>query len=60
MKNIIDDATIEYVGILAKLSLSEEEAEQAKTDKGKMLDYNDKLGECRAHVACLQGAERIP
>lgn len=45
MKNIIDDATIEYVGILAKLSLTEEEAEQAKTDMGKMLDYIDKLGE---------------
>lgn len=45
MKNIIDDATIEYVGILAKLELSEEEKEQAKKDMGSMLDYIDKLGE---------------
>ncbi len=30
MANIISDETIEYVGILAKLSLSEEEREQAK------------------------------
>lgn len=45
MANIIDDATIEYVGILAKLSLSEEEKEQAKKDMGSMLDYIDKLNE---------------
>ncbi len=45
MKNIIDDATIEYVGILAKLELSEAEREQAKQDMGRMLDYIDKLGE---------------
>ena len=30
MANHIDDATIEYVGILAKLELSGEEKEQAK------------------------------
>lgn len=30
MANIISDETIEYVGILAKLELSEEEKEQAK------------------------------
>ena len=45
MANIISDETIEYVGILAKLELSEEEKEQAKTDMGRMLDYIDKLGE---------------
>lgn len=45
MANIIDDETIEYVGILAKLELSPEEREQAKTDMGRMLDYFDKLGE---------------
>ena len=45
MANIIDDATIEYVGILAKLDLTGEEAEQAKKDMGRMLDYIDKLGE---------------
>lgn len=45
MANIISDETIEYVGILAKLELSGEEKEQAKTDMGKMLDYIDKLNE---------------
>lgn len=45
MSNIISDETIEYVGILAKLELSEEEKEQAKSDMGRMLDYIDKLGE---------------
>ena len=45
MANIISDETIEYVKILAKLELSEEEKEQAKTDIGRMLDYNDKLNE---------------
>lgn len=45
MANIISDETIEYVGILAKLELSEEEKEKAKTDMGNMLDYIDKLGE---------------
>lgn len=45
MANVIDDATIEYVGILAKLELSGEEREQAKKDMANMLDYIDKLGE---------------
>ena len=45
MANIISDDTIDYVGILAKLELSPEEKEQAKTDMGRMLDYIDKLNE---------------
>ena len=45
MNNIISDETIEYVGILAKLELSDEEKEQAKKDMGSMLDYIDKLNE---------------
>ena len=45
MANVIDDATIEYVGILAKLELSDEEKEQANKDMASMLDYIDKLGE---------------
>ena len=45
MANIISDETIEYVGILSKLGLSEEEKEQAKKDMGSMLDYIDKLNE---------------
>ena len=45
MANIISDETIEYVGILSKLELSEEEKEQAKKDMGSMLDYIDKINE---------------
>lgn len=45
MANIISNETIEYVGILAKLELSDDEKEQAKKDMGSMLDYIDKLGE---------------
>lgn len=45
MANVISDETIEYVGILAKLELSDEEKEKAKSDMGRMLDYIDKLGE---------------
>ena len=45
MANIISDETIAYVGILAKLELSEEEKERAKKDMGEMLDYIDKLNE---------------
>lgn len=45
MANIINDETIEYVGILAKLELSEEEKEAAKKDMVRMLDYIDKLNE---------------
>lgn len=43
MAHIISDETIEYVGILAKLELSDEEKEQAKKDMGNMLDYIDLL-----------------
>lgn len=45
MANIISDETIEYIGILAKLELSDEEKEAAKVDMGRMLDYFDKLNE---------------
>lgn len=45
MANKISDETIEYVGILAKLKLSGEEKEQAKSDMEKMLDYIDTLNE---------------
>ncbi|MDO4284520.1 MAG: Asp-tRNA(Asn)/Glu-tRNA(Gln) amidotransferase subunit GatC [Eubacteriales bacterium] len=44
-KNAISDETIEYVGILSKLELSDEEKEQAKKDMESMLDYIDQLGE---------------
>lgn len=45
MANIISDETIEYVGILAKLELSDEEKEQEKKDMANMLDYIDTLNE---------------
>ena len=45
MANKISDETLEYVGILAKLELSEEEKEAARSDMEKMLDYIDTLNE---------------
>ena len=41
----ITDETIEYVGILAKLELNDEEKEAAKKDMSEMLDYVNKLNE---------------
>ncbi len=45
MRNVISDETMEYVGILAKLELSGEEAQAAKKDMEEMLDYIDQLDE---------------
>lgn len=45
MEERINDDTIEYVSILAKLELTPDEKEQAKKDMGRMLDYIDKLNE---------------
>lgn len=45
MKNSINYETIEHVGILAKLELSEAEKEAAMEDMSRMLDYIDKLNE---------------
>ena len=45
MAQKISDETIEYVGILAKLDLSDEEKEAAKKDMGRMLDYIDMLNQ---------------
>lgn len=45
MVHKISDETIEYVGILAKLNLSEEEKEKAKEEMEKMLNYIDTLNE---------------
>ncbi len=44
-KNVISNETMEYVGILAKLDLSEEERQAAKKDMERMLDYIDTLNE---------------
>ena len=50
MANIISDETIEYVGILAKLELSDEEKEKAKSD----------MGPCAGKINCrLSGFEAI-
>lgn len=45
MSHKITDEIMEYVSILAKLELSEEEKEQAKRDMENMLNYIDKLAE---------------
>ncbi len=45
MAQQITEETIDYVGILAKLELSGEEKQQAKTDMERMLNYIDKLNE---------------
>ena len=45
MANKISDETIECVGVLAKLDLSDEEKEAAKKDMGRMLDYIDMLNQ---------------
>ena len=45
LANVISDETMEYVGILAKLELKDEEKESARQDMQKMLDYVDKLNE---------------
>ena len=45
MANVISDETMEYVGILAKLELKDEEKESARQDMQKMLDYVEKLNE---------------
>ena len=50
MANKISDETIEYVGILAKLELSDEEKQNAKSDMEKMLDYIDKLNELDSKI----------
>lgn len=45
MARMLDDETIEYVGILAKLELSDTEKKQACEDMSSMLDYFDKMNE---------------
>lgn len=45
MPHNITDETIAYIGILAKLELSDSEKQQAKKDIADMLSYIDKLNE---------------
>lgn len=64
MANVISDETMEYVGILAKLELSDAEKEAAKKDMESMLDYIDKLNDwippCGTDVPRISGAECVP
>ena len=55
MANVISDETIEYVGILAKLELSDEEKEAAKKDMGRMLDHTIHAG---SH-SCMRGCSEL-
>ena len=41
----IDDDTLEYVGILAKLELDVDEKEAARSDMEKMLGFVEKMNE---------------
>lgn len=45
MADVMTDDLIEYVSILAKLELTEQEIEDAKKDMERMLAYIDKLNE---------------
>ncbi len=45
MANKITNGTLDYVAILAKLNLSDEEKQTARTDMERMLDHIDKLNE---------------
>ena len=45
MAGRIDGEMMEYIGILAKLDLTEEEKKKAAEDMEQMLDYVDKLNE---------------
>lgn len=44
-RTVISDETMEYVGILGKLEMTQEERQAAKKDMERMLDYIDKLNE---------------
>lgn len=45
MSKRISDETIEYIGILSKLKLDEDEKEQAASDIEMMLAFFDKMNE---------------
>lgn len=45
MADRISDEMIEYVGVLAKLELDDEERKQAKRDMEELLDYIDCMNE---------------
>ena len=45
MSKKISNETIEYIGILSKLELNQEEKEQASSDIEMMLNFFDKMNE---------------
>lgn len=45
MKKEISNETIEYIGILSKLEINQEEKKQASSDLKKMLNFFDKMNE---------------
>ena len=58
MANVISDETIEYVGILAKLELSEEEKENAKKDIDKLGELDTSGVEPLSHVFSVHNVFR--
>ena len=58
MANVIDDATIDYVGILAKLELSDEEKEQAKKDIDQLNELDTTGVEPMSHVFPIENVMR--
>ena len=60
MAGQITDEIIEYVGILAKLELSEEEKEQAKQDMATLPDTLDILTGVRTKETALKSVIVIP
>ena len=58
MANIIPDEWIEYVGILAKLELSEEEKEAAKADMGQLNELDTEGTEPLSHIFSVSNVFR--
>ena len=56
MANVISDETMEYVGILAKLELKDEEKESARQDMQKMLEWRRP----RCNACQCTGSQRGP
>lgn len=49
MKKRITNETIEYVGVLSKLEITDKECEQASLDMERMLDFFDKMNELNTY-----------
>ena len=59
MRHEITDETIEHIGILAKLELTDAQKEQAKKDMSSMLEYIDKLNELDTTEAKPMSAHNV-